>query len=267
MPTFSYRKRLRSPRVRLSAQVSKPVCKTQRLDAWLLRISHFSQFGLFLFTVGAIYFTVIPLYQKALLDEALAKKEVELKDANLALERIYARVRTAAVKEYVSFAGAKCTGLLDRLEPELPDLEKQVPAIPSPTDSLFALDVPACLTNTAKELGFLQELRPEDRSLLEERLVAVGREVLALRARAMLEHNEVFLRSASHPNALPSPPGLTGRMLEFLANRVPPERLQKLVREAAINAEQSRIANGYTNEVRRKISTLKTIEWPKKHLP
>lgn len=265
MPTFRYRKRLRPPRAHFSALANKPVRETRQLDAWLLRISHLSQLGLFLFTVGAIYFTVIPLYQKALLDEALAKKEVELKDANIALERIYARVRTAVVKEYVFFAGAKCTGLLDRVEPQLPDLGKPVPARPPLADSLFALDIPACLTSTAKESGFLQELRPEDRSLLEERLVALGEEVLALRARAMLEHKEVFSRSGSHLNALPPPAGFTGRTLEFLANRVPPERLQKLVREAAINAEQSRIANGYTNEVRRKISILKTIKWTKRH--
>ena len=29
------------------------------LDTWLLRLSQFSQFALFLFTVGTIYFTVI----------------------------------------------------------------------------------------------------------------------------------------------------------------------------------------------------------------
>ena len=48
-------------------------------DKWLPRLSHFSQFGLFIFTVGTIYFTVIPLYQKALLEEAIAKKEIELR--------------------------------------------------------------------------------------------------------------------------------------------------------------------------------------------
>ena len=49
------------------------------------RLSHLSQFGLFLFTVGTIYFTVIPLCQKALLEEAIAKKEMELKETTAAL--------------------------------------------------------------------------------------------------------------------------------------------------------------------------------------
>lgn len=265
MPTFRHRKRLRPPLVRPCAQANKPVHKTQQLDVWLLRLSHFSQLGLFLFTVGAIYFTVIPLYQKALLDETIAKKEVELTDANAALERAYASVRTAVVKDYVFFAGAKCTGLLERAEP-LPSLVKPVPARPSLADTLFAIDVPACLTNAAKESVSLQELRAEDRKLFDQRLLALGEEVLALRQHAMVEHKEVPSRAAANPPTLPPLDGFTSSMLEFLANREPPERHQQRVREAAIKSEQSRIATAYANKVRQKVSALKAIEWGKEEL-
>lgn len=193
MPISRHRKRLRPLLVvPPPAQANKPVRETQQLDVWLLRLSHFSQFGLFLFTVGAIYFTVIPLYQKALLDEAIAKKEVELKDANAALERAYARIRTEVVKDYVFFAGAECSGLFEPPEPLLP-LGKPVPARLSRADKLLALDVPACLTTAAKESVSLQELRSEDRKLLDQRLLALGDEVLALRQRAIAAYKEFLL--------------------------------------------------------------------------
>ncbi len=259
MSTFRHQKRLRQPLARPSARANRPVKKSRQLDVWLLRLSHFSQFGLFLFTVGAIYFTVIPLYQKTLLDEAIAKKEVELSVANAALERAYARVRATVVTDYVFFAGAKCTGLLEQPE-SLP-----IPARSSLADTLFAIDVPACLTSTAKESVALQELRPDDRKLFDQRLSAVGAEVLPLRQRRMVEHREVPSRAAANPTALPPPEGFTGRMLEFLANREPPERHQQHVRETQIEAEQSRIATAYANEVKQKISALMAIEWVKKN--
>ena len=264
MPTFRHRKRLRSPLVRPSAQANKLMRETQKLDVWLLRLSHFSQFGLFLFTVGAIYFTVIPLYQKALLDEAIAKKEVELTIANAALERAYASIRTAVVKDYVFFAGAKCTGLFERSEP-LIALGKPVPTRPSLADTLFAIDVPACLTNAAKVSVSLQELRAEDRKLFDQQLLALGEDVLALRQRAMTEHKEAPSRAAANPTSLPPPDGVTNKILEFLANREPPERHQQRVREAEIKSEQSSIATAYANKVRQKISALKAIEWAEKN--
>ena len=264
MPIFRHRKQLRPQRARPCAQANQPVSETQQLDVWLLRLSHFSQFGLFLFTVGAIYFTVIPLYQKALLDEAIAKKEVELKDANAAIDRAYASVRKAVVKDYVFFAGAKCTGLLERVGP-LPPLGKPFPARHFLADTLFAIDVPACLTNVAKESVSLKDLRAEDLKLFDQRLLALGEVVLALRQHALVEYKEVPSRAATNPTTLPPPDESTSRMLEFLANREPPERHQQRVRVAAIESEQNRIATTYINKVRQKVSALKAIKWAKKN--
>jgi len=264
MPTFRHRKRLRPPLPRPSAQANIPMRETLQLDVWLLRLSHFSQFGLFLFTVGAIYFTVIPLYQKALLDEAIAKKEVDLTNANAALERAYASVRTAVVKDFVFFAGAKCTGLLEEPEPPLA-FGKPIPARPSLADTLFAIDVSTCLTNATKVSVSLQELRDEDRKLFDQRLLVLGEEVLAIRQRAMIEHKEVPSRAAANPTTLPPPDEFTNKTLELLANFEPPEQHQQRVREVAVKSEQSRIATAYANKVRQKVSALKAIEWAKKN--
>ena len=50
-----------------------------KFDLWLVRISYIAQVGLFFLTTFTIYYTVIPIYQNASLQEAIAKKEVEYK--------------------------------------------------------------------------------------------------------------------------------------------------------------------------------------------
>lgn len=50
-----------------------------KFDLWLVRISYIAQVGLFFLTIFTIYFTVIPIYQNASLQESIAKKEIEYK--------------------------------------------------------------------------------------------------------------------------------------------------------------------------------------------
>lgn len=83
-----------------------------RFDIWFSRLANLAQFGFFILTIGGFYFTVLPLYQKALLDEAIAKKEVELKEISASLEQSYQRVRNYSVKEFVFGAGISCSGLM-----------------------------------------------------------------------------------------------------------------------------------------------------------
>ncbi len=234
--------------------------ENKQLDVWLQRLSHFSQFGLFLFTIWAIYFTVIPLYQKALLDEAIAKKEVELKEAGAALERAYVRVKATILKDFVFIAGAECSGLLDLPKPSLPLLREPSSARLPFAEKLFALDVPACLTRAAEESASLKDLRPEDRKLFDQKLLTLSEELSNLRKRAMAEHNEVPKRAAANPKALPPPDGVTGQMLEFLAKRKSPEVHQRHILEATIEGEQSRIGTTYASMIRLKIATLRSIE-------
>ncbi|MGK3148787.1 hypothetical protein, partial [Xanthomonas phaseoli] len=64
-----------------------------RFDLWLQRISLITQPMLLITTLITIKMTVIPLYEKAQLDENLARREIELKRATHSLSRIYAQAR------------------------------------------------------------------------------------------------------------------------------------------------------------------------------
>lgn len=45
-----------------------------------MRLSFAAQIGLLLIAVWGYFFTVVPLYSKAVLEEQIAKKELELSD-------------------------------------------------------------------------------------------------------------------------------------------------------------------------------------------
>src|SRR5690242_5684244 len=92
------------------------------LDTWLVRGSHIAQLGLFVLTLLALFYTVIPLYKTAALEEQIARKEAELsetqrkigqaesalKEAN---EKMYRRSRSDVLLAFVRYAGPSCSGL------------------------------------------------------------------------------------------------------------------------------------------------------------
>jgi hypothetical protein len=175
------------------------VVEESLLDVWLQRASYIAQFGLFLFTVGTVYFTVIPLYQKALLEESIAKKEIELKNTTDSLEKVYVKLRAAIVKQFVLIAGAECSGLMETPPPPLLDelakhnvISKDETSQSSPSHSrqLFDIDVAACLSKTANQSGSLQDLRTEDRKLLNQKLTIIGKELMPIRQRAVDEYKK-----------------------------------------------------------------------------
>jgi hypothetical protein len=198
-----------------------------RLDVYLQRSSHVSQIVLCIFTGWALIYTVIPLYQKALLDEAIAKKEVdlkeataamakkevELKEASAALEEAYRRIKFSAVKDFVFMTGAKCTNLLYRPMPPLGPLGKPERSTPPPFAELFELDVPGCITKEAEKYLPLKELRPEDRKLFDQNIFTLNQELFVIRKRAKAEYDEVPQKVSANPSAFPLPTGDVGEVL------------------------------------------------------
>jgi len=225
-----------------------PINNSNQLDVWLQRLSHLSQIGLFLFTAWALYFTVIPLYQKALLDEAIARKEVQLKEANTELGKAYERIKFSVLKDFVFMAGARCSDLLYRE----PLRGKHLP----PFGELFELDVPACLTGAAEEYTPLKVLKPEDRKLFDASLLVLSRELLNIRQLAKAEYDEVPKRAAADPSALPSPREVRGEALKVIAKLVSPEVYQRYVLEFTIEEEQPRIGGSYGDAIRQRVLTL-----------
>jgi hypothetical protein len=148
----------------------------RRLDIWLPRFSHFAQFGLFLITVWGLYFTVIPLYQKALLDEAIAKKEIELAATSRSADRLYAKVRKYVSKDFYIQAMPACGSLYAQWEVRKNNEKNQDIAHSDPR-IIYDLDMPACFNKLLRETKSLKELRDSDLQVFEK---AVADMALAL---------------------------------------------------------------------------------------
>lgn len=73
--------------------------ENQRVDTYLSRISHISQFTLVVFAIFGYFYTVRPIYQKELLSEDIAVKQVELNSLALRLSKSEGLLKQHADKE------------------------------------------------------------------------------------------------------------------------------------------------------------------------
>ena len=122
--------------------------KKSLIDTYLVRLSHLSQIGLLIVAAIGYFYTVVPLYQKALLDEEIARKEIELASVKATLEENYAQLRKGIVRSYISFSGAKCTGILRRPERPLKLGEKTKIKL---YDDIFDIKISMCLVEDFKD--------------------------------------------------------------------------------------------------------------------
>lgn len=69
------------------------------IDKTLNRLSHISQIGLFLVAIFTIWYTVIPLYGKAILEEQISQKTLELNQINEKLNAQYGLIKLNTLKD------------------------------------------------------------------------------------------------------------------------------------------------------------------------
>jgi len=243
------------------------------LDKWLRRLSHLSQFGLFLFTVGTLYFTVLPLYQKALLDEAIARKEVELIQTNEALEKAYGQLRKSEIRMYIMGAGAECSGLL--IPPAIPRLNASGPR-ESLAEQVFKINVRTCLEEVATARAIKQVLRLADYEFLMSKIQELSLRLEDKKRGATAEHDGLPERARLNPSSIPPPIGFTARAIELFekahdeANDRSSESrkleskivLEKKRFQAAISQARDGVVWTYSKDVQNEILALNKLQWP-----
>ncbi len=185
---------LRSKRPRLTAQKyhlsqGRPEAGAEKhwADVWLPRLSHVAQFGLFVFMLGSLYFTVIPLYQKALLDEAIAKKEVELTTITKTVDHLYLGIRRYVVRDFYIQAMPACGSLFainkSQNGKEEPSESKQTRA-----EIIYAIDMPVCFNKLLGETKSLNELRDADRQVFGQAVVQMASDLVKKRSLSMAKY-------------------------------------------------------------------------------
>lgn len=227
------------------------------LDVWLPRLSHIAQLGLFIFTLGSIYYTVIPLYQKALLEEAIAKKETDLAALSKTLETAYSQIRLYAVREFYIGAAPECSGLLHRLEKPLPLGERSEPEV----EHVYSIDVPVCLRKVASKTAALNHLNPEDRATFSEAVERLAVELSEKRKKSMESYQAAPTKVTEEDIKALSTESYRVQYLKLLEQKfghvVSREEWRKLAAETA----QVKISSEYGQAIREGLLALRKIRW------
>lgn len=256
-----FKRRVSKSQEKLSSHDPRePKSKTHWLDVWAPRLSHLSQFGLFLVTIGSLYFVVLPLYQKSVLEEAIARKEAELKQATVSLDKSYKLARGFAVDIYVLQAGMHCSdhGLLPLLPGE-PSMK--IRSQSARNDDLFSIDMAACLASQRSHLSYvLDDMRPDDKAAFESAVNDTATNLANARALALAEYRSVEASGRKNLASLPAPPNHSFNVGLELST---PEDMMARRLDLAIEHEKTRIASGYGSWIRSEIATkLANIQWP-----
>ncbi|MEO5934838.1 MAG: hypothetical protein ABIQ08_14970 [Duganella sp.] len=225
------------------------------MDAWLQRLSAFAQVGLALFTIGTIYTTVIPLYQKAVLDEAIAKREVELRAATESLEKRYVQLRHLAVRDYIQFSVPECVGMLRKIPANVDE--------PMPPDDTLTLDIKQCLVKAEPNTRPLNELRQEDRAFFRKQLVLLGERLAErqLEARKAVANAHIEVNE-DNIDQLAAKRVFENRLNRVLAGMMTPQQLTEHKRRAAIAQLKDERLSLYRKQVSDETFGLLKLSWP-----
>jgi len=268
----------RRPQHGMSRQANK--LRENWMDVWLPRMSHFSQFGLFALTIAALYYTVIPLYQKAVLDEAIAKKELKLaanekelvesknridqsekllsesrarlEQSEKALDDSYAAIKRYVVNGFIFTTGAECTGLMSPIDP---NSEKTEPEIsPILTENYLA-----CFNRIIGSSTRLNQLRKADRDRLIQETREAGLTIEAQRKMFIQLYRGFPAKAAQDPSVLKSLDGFSARYLKVMRPILTEQQYQHHVFAAGVAQGQRDIEREFRNFVQLQLQGLATV--------
>lgn len=242
-------------------------------DAWLARGSHIAQVGLFVLTLWTLFYTVIPLYKTAALEEQIARREAELKaaeqkltktEANLAQlnDKVYRRNRAEVLWNLYFRAGPSCSGLLRE-----PEQFISLDAPPPPKRPLLAINVADCLADELAKTNAKSLLQKSDLDYLHAAVMRVSQSLEARRAQAQEELRQMEFKSTAELHAVAPVDPHVEQLKAWIAKvqRADPRLLksnpQRDHAEAVRNA-QEKIERDFEAQVRIEIGQLQALKWP-----
>jgi len=243
------------------------------LDSWLARGSHIAQVGLFALTLWALFYTVIPLYKTAALEEQIARREAELKateqrlaDTVAALndvtEKAYRRSRADVLWNLNYQAGPSCSGLFRPV--------KEPGAFEDNSHSeqmLLDINVGECLAGELDKLKPESVLREADLFVLRAAVDHTADFLEKQRSDAKVAMRQMETKSTEELYAFASKGPFVQRMDEWrdMIRQAYPGILQinsEKEHASAVRNAQEKIARDFEEQVRLEIRKLQDIAWP-----
>lgn len=160
------------------------------------------------------WYTVIPLYQKAAVDEQLAKREAELRQVELRLvqakRETYELFRAGVVERLAIRASFDC-GVGRLRQPEEAGPDKRRTGLDLLMDPLEP-----CLSNAVNSLEKVNELTPEDLGALTESVRSLGMELDRKRLELVEQLEDLPRKARSDPTVIaPYTPSVGRSMAEI----------------------------------------------------
>lgn len=226
-------------------------------DVWLQRLSHVAQFGLFVITLFTIYYTVIPLYQTAALQEGIARKEIELNTLDLKVREAHSKIRGYVVGEIVASMTFNCSGLL---VPPVPPSEFGKGHVVDKMPYIFEIDSSSCLKQKFEEgvQSRGEELTKDDKHILRDRLDEVIVVLEDEKEIALKKFNEYREKAISGELVLPESQ-VDASLMDAL--NIPLSHRKDLVFEEQVRAGKSDLGWKYVDFFGKQLMSLKSIEW------
>jgi hypothetical protein len=210
-------------------------------------------------TAGSLFFTVVPLYQKAVLEESLARREVELKKAETTLEGQYAKIRSFYVFGFININSQHCAGLM--ISPVLPD--SGVGAIKDTAEEPLAIDPKTCLIEALEKSGITRHLRANDAAQFSLAVRAAADELSPIKIEAKAQLKLLLAkveRGSISDSVLPEN---SKRMLELAARLSGASDTIRVRRQKKMLSQhvKSLVIESYRMKLREKISTIGDTKW------
>lgn len=140
-------------------------------DVWLERLSYLSQTGLFFLTVFTLYYTVIPVFQNASLQESIAQKESELKGMRKEAELLYSSLKHEYINKFRQDLIFDCNpGTKAIMLPSLPPGEGSDEEEYKDTLSFIDFDVLQCVMLSMNSNPYVKKLKVEDVKELSKKI-------------------------------------------------------------------------------------------------
>lgn len=231
------------------------------IDVWLPRLSYIAQFGLFVFTLGSLYFTIIPLYQKALLEEAIAKKEIELATMTKTVDHLYVGTRRFVIRDFYIQAMPTCGGLSLIKSGPIVEKEELGQSRQTRAEGLYAIDMPVCFNKLLNETKSLDDLRDADRQVFEKAVLQLVSELVEKRRISMAKYEIAPSEVTEKDMFTLHPDSYRVQALEMIEKWQGGTIDRVARRKLAVSIAREKIGSEYDVAIRDGVRSLSKIKW------
>lgn len=225
------------------------------------------------------YFTVIPLYQKAAVDELITKREIELKEAQAAIviarREAYEQQR-ANFGRTIEFSALDCSDAQSSFMQPSPNFDDQAAVRADHERQIhLGVEVTPCLASVLTKYNAAKVLTETDFRHIGLVFATLGTRLDRMRTEAIDRIAGIPQLAASDPSVLAPVGPMVKRADDFLAKwqtrlsesgltlPVPEERHEKRLRYR-IGITQEQIANNYRMSASQSIlEAVRGLQWPK----